>query len=159
MAHVTIEYVILIPVLIVQIFFFPYVASMITDSWADSRRTLELQEVAGHLGSSIQQLYYTINHASLPNGTMVINLDIPQLIEDYPYNATLRHMPSQDGSYQVMNVTLQMRGSKSAASTIVTLGDNVDWIENLSFNSTQRELSLIANKTSNFVLITIGGAY
>jgi hypothetical protein len=157
MAHVTIEYVILIPVLIVQIFFFPYVASMITDSWADSRRTLELQEVAGYLGSSIQQLYYTINHASLPNGTMEINLDLPQLIEDYPYNATMRHVPNPDNAYQIMNITLQLDKTKSSTSTIVTLGNNVDWTENLSFNSTQRELSLIANKTSNFVLITMGG--
>jgi hypothetical protein len=60
---------IMIPVLILQIFLFPITASVIMNTWADSSMTLELQETAGHMGSSIQQLYYTMNHASVPNGT------------------------------------------------------------------------------------------
>jgi hypothetical protein len=157
MAQVTIEYMILVPVLIIQIFFFPYTATVIMDSWGNSRRTVELQEVAGHLGSAIQQLYYTINHASIANGTMKVALDLPQTIENYAYTTTLTHMPS-DASYKIMNVTLRLGTTRVAASTLVTLGDNVDWTENLTFSSTTNELTLTATKTSNSVWITCGGS-
>jgi hypothetical protein len=157
MPHIAIEYVIMVPVLILQIFIFPLTASVIMDTWTDSRLTIEIQETAGHMGSSIQQLYYTMNHASVSNGTMKINLDVPPLIEGRAYTTTLRHVPHQDNSYQTMNVTLKFIGSKDQASTLVTLGPNVDWTENLAFNSTAHSLSIIANKTSNSIWLSFGG--
>ncbi len=75
MPSITIEYMIMIPVLILQIFIFPLTASVIMNTWTDSRMTIELQETAGHMSSSIQQLYYTINHGSMSNGSMKITLD------------------------------------------------------------------------------------
>jgi len=156
MVQVTVEYMILVPVLIIQIFFFPYTATIVMDSWNDSRRTVELQEVASHLGSTIQQLYYTINHASIANGTMQVALRMPQTIENYAYTATLSHMPS-DTSYKVMNITLRLGQTEVIASTLVTLGDNVDWTNNFSFGSMTEQLTLTATKTSNTVWITCGG--
>jgi hypothetical protein len=157
MAQVTVEYMILVPVLIIQIFIFPYTASVVMDSWANSRRTVELQEVAGHLGSAVQQLYYTINHASIDNGTMTVALDLPLNIENYAYNATLSHMPS-DAAYKIMNVTLRLGQTRVVASTLVTLGDNVDWTDNLTFSSMTNQLTLTATKTVNSVWITCGGS-
>jgi hypothetical protein len=157
MAQVTIEYMILVPVLIIQIFIFPYTATVVMDSWANSRRTVELQQVASNLGSAIQQLYYTINHASIANGTMKVTLGIPQTIENYAYTATLSHLPS-DASYKIMNVTLRLGTTKVVASTLVTLGDNVDWTDNLSFSSMIEQLTLTAAKTSNTVWLTCGGS-
>jgi len=158
LAHITIEYMIMIPVLIMQIFLFPLTASVIMDTWSNSSTTLQLQEAAGHTGSCIQQLYYTLNHASISNGSVKITLGSPPLIENRAYTTTLRHVTQTGASYAIMNVTLSLIGIKSAVSTIVTLGDNVNWTENLSFNSTAHNPSLIANKTSNFIWISFGGS-
>src|SRR5665647_606895 len=127
---------IMIPVLIMQIFLFPLTATVIMDNWTDSRITVELQATAGHLGSSIQQLYYTINHGSMSDGSMKITLDIPPLINGRAYTTTLSHVTQPDTSYQIMNVTLKIIGTRVQTSTLVTLGQNVDWHENLAFNST-----------------------
>jgi hypothetical protein len=154
---ITIEYMIMIPVLILQIFLFPIAASVIMNTWADSSMTLELQETAGHIGSSIQQLYYTMNHASVPNGTMSITLDTPPLIEGHVYTTTLSHAKNLDTSIQIMNVTLKLLGTKDQTSTLVTLGQNVDWQENLAFNSTAHSLSIVAHKTSNSIMLSFGG--
>ena len=149
----------MVPVLIAQIFLFPLTASVIMDNWADSRITIELQDTAGHLGSSIQQVYYTMNHDLISNNTMKITLDIPPLIENHAYTTTLSHVTQTDSSYTIMNVTLNLIGAKSTTSTLVILGENVDWTENLSFNSTSYDLSLIANKTSNSIWLSYGGSY
>ena len=157
MPSITLEYMIMIPVLILQIFLFPITASVIMNTWADSSMTLELQETAGHMGSSIQQLYYAMNHASVPNGTMTITLGTPPLIEGHAYTTTLSHATNLDTSIQIMNVTLKLIGTKDQTSTLVTLGQNVDWQENLAFNSTAHSLSIVAHKTSNSIWLSFGG--
>jgi len=147
----------MIPVLILQIFIFPLTASVIMNTWADSSMTIELQETAGHMGSSIQQLYFTMNRASIPNGTMTITLDTPPLIQGHAYKTTLSHATHLDTSSQIMNVTLKLIGTKDQTSTLVTLGQNVDWQENLTFNSTAHSLNLIAHKMSNSIWLSFGG--
>lgn len=157
MPQIAIEYMIFVPVLILQIFIFPLTASVIMNTYVDSRLTIELQGTAGHMGSSIQQLYYTINHGSVTNGSMKITLDTPPLIEGYAYTTTLSHVTHLDTSYQIMNVTLKLIGTKDQTSTIVTLGQNVDWQDNLAFNSTAHSLSIVANKTANSIWLSFGG--
>lgn len=157
MAHVTIGYMIMIPVLIMQIFLFPYTAAVIMDTYEDSLVSMELQSTVGHISSSIQQLYYTINHGSFSYGSMQINLDVPQLIQGRSYTTTLSHVTSTDTSSQLMNVTLKIVGGTEMASSLVTLGTDADWQENLAFNSAAPSLSLVANKTANSVWISIGG--
>jgi hypothetical protein len=155
---ITLEYMIMVPVLIVQIFIFPLTASVIMNTWTDSRMTIELQGIAGHIGSSIQQLYYTMNHDSISNGSMSITLDIPPLIEGYAYTTTLSRVEHLDTSYQIMNVTLKLLGTKDQTSTIVTLGQNVDWQENLSFLSGSQPIILNADKISNSIRLSLGGS-
>ena len=158
MGHITIEYMIMIPVLIMQIFLFPLTATIIMDNWADSRQTLQLEQVAGHLGSTIQQLYYTVSHASMANGSMRVNLDIPETIEQHPYSVTLGNVTHQEDSYRIMNITLRSLSRDIYCSTLVTLGDNVNWQSNVSFNSTNLNLSLTATKTLNTIELTVGGS-
>ena len=158
MAHITIEYMIMIPVLVMQIFLFPYAAAVIMGTYEDSLITMELQTTAGHMSSSIQQLYYTMNHGSFSNGFTKINLDVPQLIQGRAYTTTLSHVTSTDTSYQLMNVTLKIIGGTEQTSNLVTLGPNVNWQENLAFNSTAHSLSLAANKTANSIWISFGGS-
>lgn len=158
MAHLSIEYMIFIPVLIAQIFLFPLTATIIMQNYENSRQVLELQQTAGNLGSSIQQLYYTMNHDTVSDGTMKIILHVPTSIDSRPYTTTLSHAIDAETSYAIMNVTLKLIGTTSQTSTLVTLGPNVDWQENLSFNSTATSLSVVANKTSNSIWLSFGGA-
>jgi hypothetical protein len=127
------------------------------NTWGDSTTTIQLQTTAGHMGSSIQQLYYTMNHGSMSDGSMKITLDVPPIINGRAYTTTLNHVTHLDTSYQIMNVTLKIIGTQVQTSTLVTLGQNVNWTQNLAFNSTSHDLSLIATKTSNSILISYGG--
>jgi hypothetical protein len=125
------------------------------DTWTDSRITVELQSTAGHIGSSIQQLYYAINRA--PDGSMKITLDTPPLIEGRAYTTTLSHITNLDSSYKLMNVTLKLIGTKDQTSASVTLGSDADWEDNLTFSSTANSPSLIATKSANSVMFSFGG--
>lgn len=158
MPSITLEYMIMIPVLIAQIFIFPFTASVIMNTWTDSRMTIELQETAGHMSSSIQQLYYMMNHDAMSNGTISISLDTPPLIEGHAYQTTLKHVEQVDTSYQIMNVTLKLLGTKDQTSTLVTLGPNVDWQENLSFLSGAQPIIIVADKTTNSIWLSLGGS-
>jgi hypothetical protein len=156
--QISVQYMIMIPVLILQIFLFPLAAQAIMNTYSDSRMSIELQTATGHMGSSIQQLYYTMNQLTdSPTGSVKIDLDTPAQIEGHAYTTTLHQVAYMDSSCQIMNVTLKIVGTNTQSSTLVTLGQNVDWPENLAFNSTANDLSLIATKTGNSIWISFGG--
>jgi hypothetical protein len=138
LGQVAIEYMIMIPVLILQIFLFPIVASAVMGGWTDSRMNLQLQDVAENLGSSIQQLYYSVNHATISNGSFTCKLNIPTYISDnqknYNYTITLGNGTNPTGSAKIINLTLKIVGTNVATSRLVTLGDNIGWQSNLTTN-------------------------
>lgn len=151
MPHATIEYMIMIPILILQIFLFPLTASWLMSIWVDSRRTLALQEVASHLGSSIQQVYFTLNHDSISAGTVIQKVDVPRFIENYPYigNATLRTvLDSSLNSSKVLEITLKLRTVGTTVTTLVILGQNVVWQES-TFVSNSTNACIKAEKFTN----------
>jgi len=151
MAHITIEYVIMLPILILQIILFPLTASWLMTIWVDSRRTLALQEVASHLGSVIQQLYFTLNHETITVGTITQKPDVPPFIENYPYigNATLKTVldPSMNAS-KVLTITLRLKGTGTKVTTTVLLGQNVVWRES-TFISNSTNACIMAQKFAN----------
>lgn len=155
MPQVTIEYMIMIPILIMQIFLFPLTAGWIMNTWVDSRRTLALQEAASHLGSSMQQIYSSLNHATIAAGTVTNKLDIPPFIEGYAYvgNATLRTAldPALNSS-KILDITLRLMGVSIEATTSVTFGQNVEWQQNSTFMSNSTYASINAEKQSNGVI-------
>jgi len=126
--NVTIEYMILIPILILQVLLFPLTVGWLMDIWVDSRRTLTLQEVASHLGSTIQQLYFSMNHETISAGTATYSLRLPPFIENYHYvgNATLRSVldPGLNSS-RVLELTLTLVKTRTIVTTSVILGPNV----------------------------------
>ena len=73
MPQITIEYMIMIPILILQIFLFPLTAGWIMDSWESSRQSLALKETLSHLSSSIQQIYSALTHSSMASSTITID--------------------------------------------------------------------------------------
>lgn len=160
MAQITIEYMIMVPVMILQIFLFPYVAVTLMDNWTASRQTIELQDIASQIGSTVQQMYYIINHASVSSGTasMKVALDIPQTVDNIGYMVTLSQVSNVGSSYQVMNITLHTTKGSAQTSTLVTLGDNINWQNNLQFSSLTRNLTLVATKTANTITLTLGGS-
>jgi hypothetical protein len=120
---------IMMPMLILQIFLFPLTASWLMNVWVDSRRTLALQEVASHLGSTIQQLYFSLNHESISAGTATYSPGLPPFIEDYYYtgNATLRTVSGSANSSKVLQITLKLAKTKVTVTALVILGPNVLW--------------------------------
>lgn len=160
MVQITIEYMIMIPILIMQIFLFPLTAGWIMNTWVDSRQTLALQETASHLGSSIQQVYSALNHESISAGTVTNRLEVPPFIEGYAYtgNATLRALDPAPNSSQVLDITLRFMGGRIESTTSVTLGQNVVW-QNSTFMSNSTYASIIAEKQLNGTIrLSFGGA-
>ena len=150
MTHITIEYMIMIPMLILQIFLFPLTASWLMNIWVDSRRTLALQEVASHLGSTIQQLYFSLNHETISAGTATYSPGLPPFIENYNYigNATLRAVSGSADSSKVLSITLTLAKTKIIVTTLVTLGPNALWRSSV-FVSNSTNAVVSAEKLSN----------
>jgi hypothetical protein len=159
MPHITIEYMIMIPILLMQIIIFPYLAITMRNSWLDSNINLELQEICSHLASSMQQLYYTVNHASISSGSLTAQLNIPTSINDgygniYRYTIMLQNATNTNSHVRIMNITLSMLGPGGEASTLVTLGGNAAWQNNSTFPS--NSASIIATKTPGSISLSFG---
>ncbi len=142
---------ILIPILILQIFLFPLTASWIMSSWTNSRQTLALEESASHLGSSMQQLYSSLNHATISAGNVTNKIEVPPFIEGYAYvgNATLRTaLDPVLNSSKVLEINLHFIGANIEATSSVNLGQNVEWTDS-TFMSNSTYASINAEKQSN----------
>jgi hypothetical protein len=160
MPHITIEYVIMVPVLILQIFLFPLAANSLMNIWVDSRRTLALQEVGTHLGSTLQQIYFSLNHQTISAGIVTQKANVPALIEDCPYNgtATLESVldPAMNSS-KVLTITLTLGTVGTISNTRVILGQNVLW-KTSTFRSNSANAYINAEKLSNGTIrLSFGG--
>ena len=153
MVQITIEYMIMIPLLILQIFLFPLTAGWMMTHWVDSRQTLALQETASHLGSSIQQIYSALNHQSISTGTVRSKLAVTAFIEGYAYtgNASLR--ASAEDSSQFLDIRLKFMGGSIETTASVTLGANVNWNADSAFISNSTNANLVAEKLSNDTIL------
>ena len=151
MPHVTIEYVIMMPILILQIFLFPLTTSWLMNIWVDSRRTLAVQDIASHLGSSVQQLYFSLNHETIPTGKVKYAPGLPPYIEDNPYvgNATIRAtLGSTPNSSKILEITVRLVATKIQVTTSAVLGPNVLWHESV-FASNSTNACVNAEKFPN----------
>jgi len=153
-AHITIEYVIMLPVLILQIFLFPLTAGWLMDVWVNSRRTIALQQTADNLGSCLQQIYFTLNHETIPVGTITQKANVPPFIETYPYtgNCTLSTILSPPAnSSKVLKLMLRMGTVGTSVSTSVILGPNVQWLGSI-FRSNSTTAGIRAEKLTSGVV-------
>jgi hypothetical protein len=128
----TVEYMILIPVLILQIFLFPMIVSAVMGQWVGDRQTLELQQTASSLGSVIEQTYLSLNHTSILSCKFNSTLPFAATIEGYNFTATATLQAVSNTNYgacKVLDVTLRLVGKQLSTSTEVTLGQNVQWIK------------------------------
>lgn len=128
MPHITIEYVILIPVLFAQILVFPLAATMMASSWAEVRRDAALQDAASNLASTIQQLYLSVNREEVEPGNITQASTLPQTIESYPYTVVGNLSATLDpNSSRVLTLTLSLEGSGNTVTSIALVGPNVEW--------------------------------
>ena len=150
MAHITIEYMILVPILILQIFLLPYAAGVVMNYWSTSSYTLALNEARVHLGSSIQQLYFFLSNPSVSSGTVKHVLGVSPYIGNYAYfgNATLT---SGSGSGEVLKLTLSLVGNKISTTSPVSLGQNARWIDS-TFMSNSTSACISGYKDSNSLI-------
>jgi hypothetical protein len=158
MAHITIEYIILLPVLLLQILLFPLAVSWLMNIWVDSRRTLALQETASYIGSNIQQVYSILNHTTVQVGVLKQKLDVPPFIEGYPYtgNATLKPVldPALNSS-KVLEITLRLSTVGTTVKTMIILGQNANWTES-TFVSNSTNAHIIAEKKNETITLYFG---
>ncbi|HYA77224.1 MAG TPA: hypothetical protein VEF91_00750 [Verrucomicrobiae bacterium] len=157
MANITIEYMILIPILILQIFLLPFAAGIFMSYWTTSSDTLALNDASAHISASIGQLYLFLNNPSVSTGTVTNNLNLPSYIGNYAYNgtATLASV-SGSGSETVLELTLTLVGTTISTTTPVTLGQNVQWM-NSTFASNTNNAGITGQKDSNdTILLSFG---
>ena len=159
MPSVTIEYVILIPLLFTQVIVFPFVASIMTSSWQDSQRNIELQDAADHLASTIQQLYLTINNEDILAGTVTQASTLPVTVSSYPYTAMgSLSSPSDPDSTRILTVTLTLDEVGNTVTAAAVLGPNVRWTEGSTLRSNSPNASIDVQKFSNSTLVfSFGG--
>jgi hypothetical protein len=158
MPQVAIEYVIMVPILIAQIFLLPYAASIMMNNWVESRRNIALQEVASHLSSSMEQIYSSINHETITVGTTTYTTDLPLQIEDYPYtaNASLRETGSNPNGSRILEITLKCIGIGISTTALATFGNNMQW-RNSTFMSNSTSASILVEKMSNGTILLYFG--
>mgnify|MGYP001054297929 CR=1 FL=1 len=155
MPQITIEYMIMIPLLIMQIFLFPLTVGWIMTMWTESRQTLALREVAGHIGSSVHQLYSALSHKSISEGNVTNELAIPTFVEGYVYtaNATLRSASGSSAeSSKILDISVRFVDSGIEAAASVTLGSDVEWAPS-TFVSNSPNAKLVATKFSNNTIL------
>ena len=158
MPNVTVEYVILIPLLFTQVIVFPLVASTMTSNWQNSQRGIELQDAADHLASTIQQLYLTVNRDSILEGTVTQASPVPVSIASYHYTIDGSLNDPGDGSAKTLTVFLTLDDDQATTVTaLVVLGPDVNWIDSI-FRSNSVDASIVVEKFSNGTLaFSFGG--
>lgn len=146
MVSVTIEYVILVPLLFTQVIVFPLVASTMTNNWQDSQRDVALQEIVNHMASTIQQLYLTANQDEILSGDITQVLTLPVTVSSYPYIATgSLSTPSDPDATKVLTVTLTLDEVDNTVTAVAILGPNVSWIDS-TFRSIESNNVIEVNK-------------
>ena len=141
---------IMIPLLIMQILLFPLTASWLMNIWVNSRQNLALQDVSSHLGSTIQQLYFSLNHETISTAGPAKYLpELPPFIENHHYtgNATLRTV-SDPTSSKILDLTLTLGSTGIKVTSSAVLGHNVLWRES-TFVSNSTHACIGAEKFPN----------
>jgi len=149
--HVTIEHVILVPLLFIQILVFPFAASMMVSIWAEAHRKVELKDAANHLASVIQQLYLSANREEILAGNITQASTLPPTISSYPYTATGSLRVSD--SSRVLTLFLTLEEVENTVTANAVLGSNVLWMEGSVFRSNSPNASVRVQKFANGTLL------
>jgi hypothetical protein len=139
----------MLPILIMQVILIPVATGWMMDVWALRRRENELRDIGGQLGTTIQQLYYSLNREEIVAGITTQTPQVPSSIEFIPYNVTASGQKYEDST--IIDLKLILKGTSTEASTRVTLGPNVIWQESI-FVSNSTDAHISVEKFSNGTL-------
>jgi len=149
MTHASMEYVIMVPILLVQVILIPFAVGWMMDVWVVRRRETALQDVASHIGTTIQQLYFSLNREEIATGTTTQAANVPPFIESIPYVITASDRKVENST--IIDLCLALMGMDVTATTRVTLGPNVLWDQS-TFVSNSADACIKVEKLSNGTL-------
>lgn len=150
MPYVAIETVILAPLLILQIFLFPMVATTMTSYWTNNSRQVAVQDTANQLADVIQQLYISINAKEVMSGTIMWTSTLPKEVVSYPYNANgTLHTSLGSSSSEILILQVTLLGVGNTATAQVTFGSNVLWNQTSIFHSDSLTAAIQVQKKSD----------
>jgi hypothetical protein len=141
------EYVIMLPMLILQIIILPLSTGWIMAIWTDNRTQNELQDAANHIGSTIQQLYLSLNRKDVLPSNITQAAKVPTTIESYPYYAT-GALRTANAS-KILNLHFVLQGKQITANSSVTMGPNVLWDISSTFMSNSSAACIRVWKQTN----------
>jgi hypothetical protein len=159
MPHITIEYMIMIPLLVLQIFLFPLTASWLMNVWVNSRLTLALNNSASQLGSTVLQLYSTLNHNTTGTSNMMATsaISLPPYIEGHAYTGIASLTATGPGNAsQVLAVTLTLTGTAQKTTFTVTLGPNAVWQSSTFVSNSANPIITAAKYANNTIILGFG---
>ena len=158
MPHLSLEYIIMIPLLFTQLLLFPFLVNVLVSSLQNSQRQDSLEYVADYLGSVIRKLYFYVNLEDISPGTITQKSPLPPTIDGRPFTATCwLTIPSNPDSGRILHISLTISELGNTATTDVILGSNVDWRES-TFQSDSFDASINAQKFADgTILLFFGG--
>lgn len=115
----------MVPILLVQVILIPAAVSWMMDVWVTRRRETALQDIASHMGTTIQQLYFSLNHEEISAGVTTQASNLPPFIESVPYVVTASNRTIGDST--LIDLYLALIGTGVSTNARVTLGPNVSW--------------------------------
>jgi hypothetical protein len=129
-----------------------------TSNWQNSQRDTELLDAAGHLASTIQQLYLTVSRDEILAGTVTQASPVPVTVGLYRYTATgSLSTPSDPNSSRILTLTLTLEEVGNTATAKAVLGPNVEWIDS-TLQSSSSTACIVIQKFSNSTLVfSFGG--
>jgi hypothetical protein len=153
LGHVAIEVVIMAPLLVVQLFVFPFVATSLTSNWTDASREVTLQEAASQMASTIQQLYLSLNRLEISEGNITYVLNMPKDIASHSYTAvgSLITTLQPASTILLLNFTLDNTGNRATAQA--SLGPNAVWNASSSFHSLSPNTTIVVQKRADGTLL------
>jgi hypothetical protein len=155
MVQITIEYMILTPVLIMLIFLLPFSVSAMMNTYVNSRQTIELQNAASHLGSTIQQIYFSLNHDTVSAGNISSNIEIPPLLETYSYTINCTSRLALDSGSLIIDMKLKLSGSGATTNSSITLGKNVVWNDSFFWSNSPTACITATKLLNNTIQLSI----
>ena len=149
MPHVSMEYAIMVPILLVQVILIPVAAGWMMETWVTRRREIALRDVASQIGTTIQQLYFSLHPKEIGAGTTTQAANVPPFIESIPYFITASARKVENSTMLYLHLALM--GVDTTAAARVTLGPNVLWQQSM-FVSNSTSASVRVQKLSNGTL-------
>lgn len=111
-----------------------------------------LQDIASNMGSTIQQMYFALDHnTTIPAGATTDQFELPPYLDGYFYTANAELQPSTAATNpsQVLQITVRLATTSLEVTSQVLLGSNAQWDSAITFMSNSTMAGAYADKFGN----------